>query len=90
LALRKNLTPKAFAKNADAVSRTRKEALKAALPRTLGVMSKQASRSFAASPNRRLQFEKRSQLFIRVRNKTLSVVAVCVCNPDCSPVEINR
>jgi DNA-binding HxlR family transcriptional regulator len=23
-------------------------------------------------------------------NETLSVVAMCVCNPDCSPVGINR
>jgi hypothetical protein len=48
------------------------------------------SRQFAASANRRFQFEKRSQLFIRGRNKTLSVVAMCVCNPDRSLVGINR
>jgi len=35
------------------------------------------------------EFEKRSQFFIRTHNETLSVVAVCVCNPDCSPLEIN-
>jgi hypothetical protein len=28
--------------------------------------------------------------FLRVRNKTLSIVAMCVCNPDRSPVGINR
>ena len=33
---------------------------------------------------------KRSQLFIRVHNETLSVVAMCVSNPDRSPVGINR
>jgi hypothetical protein len=36
------------------------------------------------------KFQKRRQLFIRSHNETLSVVAVCVCNPDCSPVGINR
>jgi hypothetical protein len=28
--------------------------------------------------------------FIGMHNETLSVVAVCVCNPDRSPVGINR
>ena len=28
--------------------------------------------------NRRFEFQKRSQLFIRVHNETLSVVAMCV------------
>jgi len=36
------------------------------------------------------ELEKRRQLFLRVHNKTLSVVAMCVCNPDRSPVGINR
>jgi hypothetical protein len=36
-------------------------------------------------PNRRFEFQKRSQLFIRSHNETLSVVAVRVCNPDRSP-----
>ena len=31
------------------------------------------------------KFQKRSQLFIGVHDKTLSVVAMCVDNPDCSP-----
>jgi hypothetical protein len=39
--------------------------------------------------NRRFQFQKRGQLFIRVYNETLSV-AMCVRNPDRSPVGINR
>ncbi len=30
--------------------------------------------------------KKRRQLFIRTHNETLSVVAMCVNNPDCSPV----
>jgi hypothetical protein len=30
-----------------------------------------------------LQFQKRSQLFIRTHNETLSVVAMSVSNPDC-------
>ena len=38
----------------------------------------------------RFQFNKRSQRFIRMHNETLSVVAMCVSNPDCSPVGINR
>jgi hypothetical protein len=40
------------------------------------------SNQFAASANDRFHFEKFSQLFIRKRNETLSVVAMCVCNPD--------
>ena len=36
------------------------------------------------------QFDKRRQLFIRAHNETLSVVVMRVCNPDCSPVGINR
>jgi hypothetical protein len=40
--------------------------------------------------NRRFQFEKSRQLFIRSHNETLSVVAVRVCNPDRSPLRINR
>jgi len=40
--------------------------------------------------DRRFQFPKRSQLFIRMHNETLSVIAVRINNPDCSPVGINR
>jgi hypothetical protein len=32
------------------------------------------------------QFEKRSQLFIRVHNETLSVAAMCIGNKDYSPL----
>ena len=48
------------------------------------------SRLFAASVNRQFKFQKCSQLFICVHNVPLSVVAVCVRNPDRSPVGINR
>jgi len=37
-----------------------------------------------------LEFDKRSQLFIRTHNKTLSIIVMCVSNPDRSPVGINR
>jgi hypothetical protein len=40
------------------------------------------SRTFAASANRRFQFQKRGQLFIRVHNETLSIAAMCVGDPD--------
>jgi hypothetical protein len=39
--------------------------------------------------NRRFQFQKRGQCFIRAHNETPSVVAMCVNNPDCSPFGIN-
>ena len=35
-----------------------------------------------------MQFKKRRQLFIRAHSETLSVVAMRVSNPDCSPVGI--
>jgi hypothetical protein len=38
---------------------------------------------------RPLQFHKRSQLFIRPHNDALSVAAMRVNNPDCSPVGIH-
>jgi hypothetical protein len=37
----------------------------------------------------RLKFRKRSQLLIRTHDETLSIVAMCVSNPDRSPVGIN-
>ena len=40
--------------------------------------------------DRRFEFQKRSQLFIRTHNETLSVVAMRVNNPDRSPFGINR
>ena len=42
----------------------------------------------SAASNRRFQFQKRSQLFIRAHNETLSVVAMRVNNPDRSPFKI--
>jgi hypothetical protein len=48
------------------------------------------SRQSAASANRRFEFRKRGQLFLGVHNETLSVAVMCVCDPDCSPVGINR
>jgi hypothetical protein len=40
--------------------------------------------------NRRFQFHKSRYLFFRKHNETLSVVPMCVCNPDRSSVGINR
>jgi len=39
--------------------------------------------------NRQFGFQKRSQLFIRTHNETLSIAAVCVSNEDCSPAGIH-
>jgi hypothetical protein len=36
------------------------------------------------------EFEKRRQRFIGAHNEPLSVTALCVCNPDRSPVGIQR
>jgi hypothetical protein len=41
------------------------------------------------TPNRRFNFHKRSQLFIRVHNETLSVAAMCTGNEDRSSVAIH-
>jgi hypothetical protein len=49
-----------------------------------------SSSQFGALLNRRFEFEERRQLFIRVHNETLSVIAMCVSNKDRSPVGINR
>jgi hypothetical protein len=35
--------------------------------------------------NRRFQIQKRSQYFIRMHNETLSVIPMCIGDPDCSP-----
>jgi hypothetical protein len=48
------------------------------------------SNQFAGSADRRFEFDKRSQLFIRTHKETLSVAAMCVSNPCRSPVGINR
>jgi hypothetical protein len=44
----------------------------------------------APAQNRRFEFHKRSQPFIGTHNEPLSIVAMCVSNPNCSPVGINR
>jgi hypothetical protein len=49
-----------------------------------------SSSTITASADRRFQFHKRSQFFIRAHNETFSVAAMCVCNPSRSPVGINR
>jgi hypothetical protein len=47
------------------------------------------SKQFAASADRGFEFQKRSQLFIGVHNETLSVVAVCINNPDRSTFAVD-
>jgi hypothetical protein len=42
------------------------------------------------APDRRFEFQKSSQLLIGVHNETLSVVPVCVNNPDRSPFAVYR
>jgi len=39
--------------------------------------------------DRRFQFQKRRQLFIRTHNETLSVTAMCISNEDRSPARIH-
>jgi hypothetical protein len=41
-------------------------------------------------PDCRFKLNKRRQLFIRVHNETLPVVAMRVSNPDRLPVGVNR
>jgi hypothetical protein len=41
-----------------------------------------------AAPTRHFKLHKRSQLFLRVHNETLSIAAMCVCNEECSPLRI--
>jgi hypothetical protein len=38
----------------------------------------------------RFDFHKCSQLFIRTHNETLSVVAMCVCNPNCRSLRFQK
>jgi hypothetical protein len=49
-----------------------------------------SSRDSARLSNRRFQFHKRRQLFIRTHNETLSVVAVRVSDKEGSPARVNR
>jgi len=39
--------------------------------------------------NHRFEFKKCSQFLIRMHNETLSVMAMCINNPDCSPLRIH-
>jgi hypothetical protein len=41
------------------------------------------------SQNRRFEFQKRCQLFIRTHNEALTVAAMRVNNPDRSPVAVD-
>ena len=54
------------------------------------VKSHQPVSKLAANANRRFQFQKSRQLFIRTHNEAVTVAAVRVCNPDRSSVAINR
>ena len=47
------------------------------------------SRQFAAGTNRRFQFQKRSQLIIRMHDEPLSVIPMRVNDPYCSPATIH-
>jgi hypothetical protein len=49
-------------------------------------IAKVDSRGFGRA-NCRFQFHKRSQLFIRTHNETLSVIAMSVSNKDHSPLQ---
>jgi hypothetical protein len=40
--------------------------------------------------NRQFKFDERSQLFIGVHNEPLSVVAMCISDPDRSPAAQDR
>jgi hypothetical protein len=48
-----------------------------------------ACQNNSATSNRRFEFQKRRHLFIRSHNETLTVAAICVRNPDRSPLRIN-
>jgi len=48
------------------------------------------SSQFAGTVDGHFKFQKRCQLFIRVHNEALSIIAVRVSNPDRSPVGLNR
>jgi hypothetical protein len=36
-----------------------------------------------------IKYQKRSQIFVRMNKVPLSIIAVCVSNPDCSPFAIH-
>jgi hypothetical protein len=49
---------------------------------------KKTKKKERSPPDRRFEFHKRGQLFIRMHNETLSIT-MRISNPDCSPVGIN-
>jgi hypothetical protein len=57
---------------------------------TVRLLSSQAPPDFHVGPCLTRQFHKRRQPLISMRNETLSITAMRVCNPDCSPFAINR
>ena len=60
------------------------------MAQSLGSQTRNVNMNRFGHANHHLQFYKRSQLFLRVHNETLSVAAMRVGNPDRSPVRINR
>src|SRR5438128_12665909 len=58
------------------------------VPPSLEKTSPAVKHNRATSRNRRFKFQKRSQHLIGPHKKTLSITAMCVCNPDRSPVAI--
>src|SRR5436189_4681632 len=79
------------------VYRTRTSTTKSSLSRSLDHLEDRRSKQFRGSlqsslllplsdSNRKFEFQKGSQLFIRAHKETFSVVAMSVCNPDRSPV----
>jgi hypothetical protein len=56
---------------------------------TLAKISPTRQENPTASADYGFKFQKRSQLFLRVHNETLSVIAMCVGNKDCSPAGIH-
>jgi hypothetical protein len=60
------------------------------MAQSLGTQTRNVNMNRFGHANRRFDFYKRSQLFIRTDNITLSVAAMRVCNPDRSPGGINR
>ena len=57
------------------------------MAQSLGTQTRNVNMNRFGHANRRLQFYKRSQLFLRVHNETFSV-AMRVSNPDRSPIAI--
>ena len=53
------------------------------------IIKPRIARISALQPDCRFEFQKSGQLFLRSHNETLSVVSMCVCNPDRSPIGIH-